>query len=93
MIMIRWKDNATPVDVRAARDLWIGLSQKVNGFDNFSWLVNTHAGNSYYQHVAILDFTSAQARDEYEQHEDHIRLMELGNNVVEAVSEVDYVVK
>jgi hypothetical protein len=73
VVSVKFKDDATPEQIKAATDAFEGLKTKVPGITSLHWGTNVspEKKNKGFTHCFVLTFTSEKDRDGYLVHPDH----------------------
>lgn len=87
VLLFKWKPSVTDAEVLVLSDLWRDLVQEVSGFEEFE-MYRVNAGD--HDHVVMLTFSGEAAHQQYLSHEKHLRIAELGKDMVDQFFSYSY---
>ena len=92
VVMFKFKDAATPAEVKAIEDAFRALPGKISLIKDFEWGVNNSPEklNQGLTHCFFLSFGSAKDRDAYLVHPAHKAFTEIAGPVIDKVTVLDY---
>lgn len=92
VVMFKFKDNASAVDVKKVEEAFRALPSKISLIKDFEWGVNNSPEklNQGLTHCFFLSFSSAKDRDAYLIHPDHKAFTVIAGPVIDKVTVVDY---
>ena len=92
VVSFKFKDSATPAQVKAVEDAFDALDDKIDGITSLKWGTNVspekHAQG--YTHCFVLTFASDKDRDEYLVHPDHQAFGKIVGPVLDKVFVIDF---
>ena len=92
VVFFKFKDSATPEQVKKVEEAFRALPQKISGVRDFEWGTNISPEklNQGFTHCFLLAFTSEADRDAYLVHPEHKAFGSLVGPNVEKVCVVDF---
>ena len=95
VVLFKFKDNATPADVKIVEEAFVALKGKIELIQSFEWGLNNSPEklNQGLTHAFIATFNSEKDRDAYLVHPDHIAFTKIAGPVIDKVTVVDFWVK
>jgi hypothetical protein len=92
VVLFKFKDTATPEQVKTVVEAFEALPRKINVIRAFEWGtdVSPEKHSQGLTHAFLLTFTSAADRDTYLNHPDHKEFGKLVGPVLDKVTVVDY---
>lgn len=95
VVLFKFKDSATPEDIKKVEDAFAGLSKKIKLIKDLEWGTNNSPEglSQGLTHCFFLTFSSDKDRDAYLVHPDHKVFGELVGPYVDKVTVVDYWIK
>ena len=92
VVLIKFKDTATPADVKKVEEAFQALSKKIPLIRDFEWGTNNSPEglNQGLSHCFLVTFTSEKDRDAYLVHPDHKAFVTLAQPYLDKVTVVDY---
>jgi Stress responsive A/B Barrel Domain len=95
VVLFKFKDSATPEQVRAIEDSFRALPSKVQEIAAFEWGrdVSTEGKTDGFTHCFMVGFKNAQGRDAYLPHPAHKKFVELLKPSLDKVLVVDYIAR
>lgn len=95
VVLLKFKDDAKPEDVKKVEVAFAALKGKINLIKDFEWGTNTSPENlnQGLTHCFFATFASDKDRDDYLVHPDHKAFVEILKPVLDKVTVVDYWVK
>jgi hypothetical protein len=92
VVLFKFKDTATPQDVKKVEDAFRALSGKLSLIKDFEWGTNTSPENlnQGLTHCFLVTFGSDKDRDAYLVHPDHQAFVEVLKPHLDKVTVVDY---
>jgi hypothetical protein len=92
LVFLKFKDSASPADVRALEEAFAALPSKIDAIKGFEWGRNnspeTH--DEGFTHCFTVTFDSDEGLAEYAKHPDHAALAEMIGPIVDKVRVIDY---
>ena len=95
VVLFKFKDDATPADVKKVEDAFVALKGKIKLIKSFEWGLNNSPEklNQGLTHAFIATFASEKDRDAYLVHPDHVAFTKIAGPVIDTVTVVDFWVK
>ncbi|MGE0590600.1 MAG: Dabb family protein [Cyclobacteriaceae bacterium] len=87
VLLFKWKPEVTDARIMVLGDLWKDLNTEIGGFEQYE-LYRVQSGG--YDHVVVLGFDSETAYHEYVNHERHLKIAELGKDMVDQFYSYSY---
>jgi hypothetical protein len=93
VVLIRFKPETAPDDIRAIESAFAGLKAKIAGIEALEWGTNGSPEGKHqgFTHCFLLTFAGAAERDAYLPHPDHKAFSALLRPHVDQVLVIDYV--
>lgn len=87
VILMKFKDSATPADVRRVIDAFAELPQKIPSIQRFSWTtdLDSEGRRLGFTHEFVLTFEPAYDMQDYFSHPAHIELRQLVDPLLDKV--------
>lgn len=95
VVLFKFKDNATPDQVKKVEDAFIALPSKIKEVKEFEWGTNNSPEglNEGLTHCFFVTFSSEKDREIYLPHPEHKAFVEILKPILDKVVVVDYWVK
>ena len=92
VVLFKFKDTATPEDVREIEQSFAALEQRIDAIKAFQWGTDVSVENlaKGFTHCFIVTFENEAGRDEYLPHPAHKEFVELVGPHLEEVLVIDY---
>ena len=92
VVLFKFKDAATPEQVRAIEDAFAELPGKIEGIEDFEWGTDVSKRNMAegYTHCFVVTFPDEDALDEYLPHPAHQELVALLGPQLDKVLVIDF---
>jgi hypothetical protein len=95
VVLLKFKDDAKPADVKKVEQAFAGLSKKISLIRQFEWGTNNSPENlnQGLTHCFFVTFASEKDRDAYLIHPEHQAFVDILKPHLDKVTVVDYWVK
>lgn len=92
VVMFKFKDNATPGEVKKVEEAFRSLQDKISQIKNFEWGVNNSPEklNQGLTHCFFVTFHSTKDRDAYLVHPAHMAFVEVLKPYFDKATVLDY---
>ena len=92
VVIIKFKDNATPAQIKEVENAFAALPTKIKTITGFEWGTNVSPENleQGYTHCYLLSFKNAADRDAYLPHPAHKEFGQILGPYLDKVLVVDY---
>lgn len=92
VVMFKFKDNATPAEVKKVEAAFSALAGKITQIKNFEWGVNNSPEklNQGLTHCFLVTFHTTKDRDAYLVHPDHMAFVEVLKPHFDKATVLDY---
>ena len=92
VVMFKFKDNATPGEVKKVEDAFRSLQDKISQIKSFEWGVNNSPEklNQGLTHCFLVTFHSTKDRDAYLVHPAHMAFVEVLKPYFDKATVLDY---
>ena len=92
VVMFKFKDNATPAEVKKVENAFRALAGKITQIKGFEWGVNNSPEklNQGLTHCFLVTFHSTKDRDAYLIHPDHMAFVEVLKPHFDKATVLDY---
>ena len=92
VVLVKFKDSATPEQVKEAEKLFAGLKGQIDEIEDFEWGTNNSPEglSQDFTHCFLVTFKSEEARDAYLPHKAHLAFVEKVKPLFDKVLVVDY---
>lgn len=92
VVLFKFKDDATPEQVKAVEDAFRALPDKISEIQGFEWGtdVSVEGLAAGFTHCFLVTFASVEDRDTYLPHPDHKAFGEVLRPVLDKVLVIDY---
>ncbi len=92
VVMFKFKDEATPEDVKRVTDAFAALTGKISTIKGFEWGTNSSPEglNQGLTHCFLMTFSSDKDRDDYLVHPDHVAFVEILKPHLDKATVLDY---
>lgn len=92
VVLFKFRDTATPGDVKKVETAFAGLSKKIALIKQFEWGTNNSPENlnQGLTHCFLVTFTSEKDRDAYLVHPEHQAFVEILKPHLDKVTVIDY---
>jgi hypothetical protein len=89
VMLINWADTLDNSAKTEVINLFLGLPDKINGFESFE-INDLSKSTERFEQVMILRFTSDKSVKTYENHTDHLRIQEISPPLLSGFSLFEY---
>jgi hypothetical protein len=89
IMLINWADTLDNSAKTEVINLFLGLPDKINGFESFE-INDLSKSTERFEQVMILRFTSKESVKAYENHADHLRIQEISPPLLSGFSLFEY---
>ena len=89
VLLIQWSEGHDSNIKAEIIELFKGLPSKIEGFENID-IVNLAVSTDKFDTIIIQEYVSEAALEQYQQHPDHLRIVEIAPSALSNLSKFDY---
>ena len=95
VVLFKFKDDATPSNIKKVEDAFRALPGKINTVKDFEWGINNSPEglNQGFTHCFLVTFDDDKGRQTYLVHPDHLAFVEVLKPYLDKALVIDYLAK